>query len=55
MQLSRDILIDDEQYIPGTTTWRIIGELYERLCDTGKEHGRTQRKNNLIPQNCRET
>ena len=55
VQLSRNISMDNEQYIPGTTIWRSIGELYGWLCDTSKEHRRTQRKNNLIPQNCRET
>jgi len=47
MQLTRNILEDDEQYILRTITWRNTHKLHGWLCNT-KQNQERIRKNNMI-------
>ena len=48
MQFTGNLLKNDEQHFPRTTSWRCIGKLHGRFCDTSKNHGRTGGMNNQI-------
>ena len=48
MQLAGNISENDEQYIPRVTSQRNIGKLYGQFRNTGQNHGRIRRKNDLI-------
>ena len=45
MQLTRNILENDEQHFPRTTLWRSIGKLHGRLCYTSQNYKGTQGTN----------
>ena len=55
MQLPRDILKNDEQYIQKTTLQRSVSKLHGQLHHTSQDKGRTRRKDNLILENSRKT
>ena len=46
--------MNNEQYIPRTTTQRYTGKLYEQFCNTGQNHEGTGRKNSSILEDSRE-
>ena len=48
IQFARDILKNDEQYSPRTTTWRSTSKLYGWLCDICQNQEGTRGTNNLI-------
>ena len=55
MQLTRDVLKDNEQYFPRTTLWRSVGKLYGWFCYTSQNNEEIERKDNSIFEDCRET
>ena len=55
MQFTRNISMDNEQYIQRTITQRNIGELHGQFCYTNKDNKGIRIKDNLIFKNSRET
>ena len=54
IQLDRDILKNDKQYIQGITPWGSASKLHGRLCYTSQNKERTRGKDNSIPEDSRE-
>ena len=55
MQFTRNISKDDEQHFPRITSWRSIGKLHGRFCNTSKDNEGTERTNNQISEDSGET
>ena len=53
MQLTRNILKDDEQHIQGIASQRSIGRLYGQFCHTNQDNEKIRRENNSILENHR--
>jgi len=55
MQFTEDIPKNDEQYLARVTAQRSTSKLYGRLHNTGKNHGRTKRKDDQVFEDSKET
>jgi len=48
MQFTRNISMDNKQYIPKAVTQRSTGKLYGQLCNIHQDQEETQRKDHII-------